>query len=88
MYLVPNEGLNARRRDHPPEEHDQEAGVAATLKAKCKEAVARTIRSDRAVMPTRLVHEQSTAFTFMPKGMTLRSIEEIEMFARVRRVTR
>ena len=84
MYLAPKTHLNAGRRDHAREGHAQEMSVAATLKAKCKKAVAKTTQSPYDDMATRLAEEPFTAYNFMAKGMTLRSVEEIEMFARVR----
>ena len=66
------------------EAYAHEASVAATMKAQCKKAIAKTVQSEHADMPTRLAEEPLTAYNFMAKDMTLRSIEEIEMFARVR----
>ena len=44
----------------------------------------KTAQSQYDDMATRLAEEPFTAYNFMAKGMTLRSVEEIEMFARVR----
>ena len=84
MYLAPKTHLNAGRRDHAREGHAQEMSVAATLKAKCKKAVQKIAQSQYDDMATKLAEEPFTAYNFMAKGMTLRSVEEIEMFARVR----
>ena len=83
-YLAPKASINAKPHEHMRQGQESKKSIAATLKEKCKKVVNKANDSRYGSLQQSLTYEPFTAFNFMSKGMTISSLDEVEMFARIR----
>ncbi|CAE7203250.1 unnamed protein product [Symbiodinium sp. CCMP2592] len=83
-YLAPKAAINTRPHEHTRQGADVKKSIAATLKEKCKKMVAKAAEGTHGSLRQNLKYEPFSAFNVFSKGMTVTSLDEIEMFARLR----
>ena len=84
-YLAPEASINAKPHEHQRQGQDVKKSIAATLKEKCiKRWSQRLTNRDSDRLQQSITFEPFTAFNIMSKGMTITSLEEVEMFSRIR----
>ncbi|CAE7827213.1 unnamed protein product [Symbiodinium sp. CCMP2592] len=83
-YLAPRAAINTRPHEHTRQGADVKKSIAATLKEKCKKMVAKAAEGTHGSLRQNLKYEPFSAFNVFSKGMTVTSLDEVEMFARLR----
>ncbi|CAE6914821.1 FCPE [Symbiodinium sp. CCMP2592] len=83
-YLAPKAAINTRPHEHTRQGADVKKSIAATLKEKCKKMVAKAAEGAHGSLRQNLKYEPFSAFNVFSKGMTVTSLDEIEMFSRLR----
>ena len=78
-YLAPKASINAMPHEHQRQGHEVKKSIAATLKEKCKKMVNKANESKFRSLQQSITYEPFTAFDIMSKGMTITSLEEVEM---------